>query len=218
MDPSLHLETNLRAYRNSLHGQWVEALLIGRIEEAAAIANTMQQPPAHVTRDLITLRSWLKERRRGKQRVGLLASSSATRLIADGIPPSPTSRDLKSVIHWFLCTTGDFRSSNALEVPLSEFVCQGLEIDYAGVCWGNDLIWHEHQWRPRKMYAPNWRNVNDPKSRQYRINTYRVLLTRSRAGMAIFVPVGNGEDSTRSPTEFEQIAQVLNQAGCAEIG
>lgn len=217
LDPSLHLETNLRAYRNPLHGRWVEALLIGRIEDAARIANEMQQPPAHITRDVATLRAWLSERKRGERRVGLLVSSGAKRLIADGIPPSPRSNELQQVVHWFLRPTGDFRSSNALEVPLSEFVCQGLEVDYAGVCWGNDLIWRGDQWIPRKIRAPRWSNVKEPKTRQHRINTYRVLLTRARAGMAILVPVGDAADSTRQPTEFDQVARILRQAGCTDI-
>ena len=68
-----------------------------------------------------------------------------------------------------------------LEVPLSEFVCQGLEIDYAGLCWGNDLIWSNGAWTPRKMRAPKWQNLKNTEARQYRINSYRVLLTRARA-------------------------------------
>lgn len=217
LDPGLHLKTNVRAYRSSLHGRWVEALLVGRIEDAAAIAGAMQHPPAYVARDLAALRAWLKKRRRGGHRVGLLASSSATRLVADGIPPSPRSNDLLQVGHWFLRPTGDYRSSNALEVPLSEFVSQGLEIDYAGICWGNDLVWCDQQWLPRKMRGPSWSSVKNPETRQYRINTYRVLLTRARAGMAILVPRGDAEDSTRSPIDFEQVARVLRQAGCTEI-
>ena len=218
LDPTLHLETNLRAYRSSLQGRWVEALLIGRVDDAAAIAASMQHPPAYVTRDLAALRAWLKKRRRGGHRVGLLASSNATRLIAEGIPPSPMSNQLQQVVHWFLRPTGDYRSSNALEVPLSEFVCQGLEIDYAGICWGNDLIWRNHEWLPRKMRAPRWSRIKNSENRQYRINTYRVLLTRARAGMAILVPPGNGEDATRAPADFDQVATVLRHVGCADIG
>lgn len=218
LDPSLHLETNLRAYRSSLHGRWVEALLIGQIKDAAAIAASMQHPPAYVTRNLASLRAWLKKRRRGGHRVGLLASSNATRLIAEGIPPSPMSNQLQQVVHWFLRPTNDYRSSNSLEVPLSEFVCQGLEIDYAGICWGNDLIWRDQQWLPRKMRAPSWTRVKNPENRQYRINTYRVLLTRARAGMAILVPPGDGEDATRVPADFDQVVCVLRQAGCVDIG
>jgi len=93
-----------------------------------------------VPRDYNQAMKWLEERRREEHRVGLLASSGAVRLVAEGIPPSPRSNELRDVIHWFLRPTGDYRSSNALETPLSEFVCQGLEIDYVGLCWGYDLI------------------------------------------------------------------------------
>lgn len=178
---NLHLRTNLRAFRNDLHGKWVEALLAGKINEARAIADKMESPPALITRDLTKLKSWLLERRRGEHRVGLLASSGAVRLVAEGIPPSPRSNELKDVIHWFLKPTGDYRSSNALEAPLSEFVCQGLEIDYVGLCWGNDLIWENDEWVPRKMRAPNWSVSRNPEERQYSLNARRVLLASSRA-------------------------------------
>jgi Schlafen group 3, DNA/RNA helicase domain len=215
--PDLHLNSNLRAYRNNLHGDWVAALLVGDIDQAREIASEMEHAPALVTRDLSELKAWLNARRRGDQRVGLLASSGATRLVAEGIPPSPRSDDLGTVVHWFLKPVGDFRSSNALETPLSEFVCQGLEIDYAGLCWGNDLTWENQDWVPRKMRAPKWQLIKKEDARQYRVNTYRVLLTRGRAGTVIYVPVGDETDSTRNPKEFDGIFDVLLASGCRRL-
>ncbi len=215
--PDLHLRTNLRAYRNAAHGQWVEALLSGDIVRAARIADTMTRPPAAVTRDLRALKVWLRHRRRGGQRVGLLASSGAVRLVAEGLPPSPRSNELDAVVHWFLKPTGDYRSSNALETPLSEFVCQGLEVDYVGLCWGNDLIWDAGGWIQRRMSAPNWQNSRTKESRQYRLNAYRVLLTRARAGLAIYIPRGDLDDPSRLPADFEEVYRTLLAAGCGEI-
>lgn len=209
----LHLRTNLRAYRNDAHGRWVEALLAGEIDAAASIAKKMEQAPAVVTRDLDTLRDWLRLRQRGDQRVGLLASSGAVRLIAEGIPASPKSNELAEVVHWFLRPPGDYRSSNALEVPLSEFVCQGLEVDYVGLCWGNDLIWGDDEWVPRQMRAPRWQISRKEESRQYRINAYRVLLTRARAGLVIYVPVGSDTDDTLTRFDFDRLFQTLQKAG-----
>lgn len=123
--PAFHLRTNLRAYRNAAHGEWVESLLTGDLARAAQVAADMPGPPAVITRDLSTLKEWLRPRCRGNQRVGLLASSGAVRLVGEGVPPSPRSNELDSVVHWFLRPTDDYRSSNALETPLSEFVCQG---------------------------------------------------------------------------------------------
>ncbi|MZR31464.1 DNA/RNA helicase domain-containing protein [Sneathiella litorea] len=207
----------MRAFRNELHGKWVEALLAGKIDEAKATADKMESPPALITRDLTTLKTWLRERRRGEHRVGLLASSGAVRLVAEGIAPSPRSNELQDVIHWFLRPTGDYRSSNALETPLSEFVCQGLEIDYVGLCWGNDLIWQNDEWVPRKMRAPNWSVSRNPEEKQYRLNAYRVLLTRSRAGLVVYMPKGDQSDSTRLPESFECTYEALVAAGCARF-
>ena len=218
----LHLSSNIRAYRNPNHGNWVEALLSGKLQFAGKIASSMEHPPAYVTRDFRALKDWLLKRRRGGHRVGLLASSGAVRLLADGVPPSPRSNQLSAVAHWFLKPDDDFRSSNALEIPLSEFVCQGLEIDYVGLLWGNDLVWsgngmHEY-WIPREMRAPKWRIRKTPHGAQNRVNAYRVLLTRARAGLGIFVPRGNTSDRTREPLDFELIFKVLCQAGCKPIG
>jgi len=216
-NPGLHLQSNLRAYRNDKHGLWVEALIDGDIGRASRISSEMTSPPALITRDLGTAKRWLRQRRRGDRRVGLLASSQAVRLIADGVPPSPRSNDLNEVAHWFLKPAGDFRSSNALERPLSEFVCQGLELDYACLCWGNDLIWEGTNWLPRKMSAPKWRKCRQSEDIMYRLNAYRVLLTRSRSGMIIFVPYGDEKDLTRFPADFDKISNALLEAGCLPL-
>jgi len=217
IEPSLHLTSNLRAYRNNLQGLWVGALLNDNITDAAAIAGNMEQPPAFVTRDQDVMKAWLRSRQRGEQRVGLLASSGATRLIAEGIPPSPRSNELDQVVHWFLRPEGDFRSSNALEVPLSEFVCQGLEIDYAGLCWGNDLTWSGQDWTSRKMRAPKWQKLKKKEAKQYRVNAYRVLLTRARAGTVIYVPLGELKDPSREPSDFDSVYEILLEAGCKSL-
>lgn len=215
--PALHLETNLRAYRNEAFGKWVDRLLVGDLDAAATIAQSMPQPPAFLTRSLACAKEWLAARRRGSHRVGLLASSGAVRLIGEGLPFSPRSNELDSVVHWFLRPAGDYRSSNALEIPLSEFVCQGLEIDYAGLCWGNDLIWRDGSWVARRMRAPNWQIIRGGEAYQYRVNAYRVLLTRARAWLVIYIPEGDNEDVTRQGEDFEEIAEALLRAGCREL-
>ncbi|WP_431300639.1 DNA/RNA helicase domain-containing protein [Tabrizicola sp. BL-A-41-H6] len=217
VESDLHLRTNLRAHRNSLHGEWVASLLASDAASAAAIAHRMDAPPAYITRSLPRMKSWLEARRRGGHRVGLLASSGATRLIAEGIPPSPRSNELEQVVHWFLRPAGDFRSSNALEVPLSEFVCQGLEVDYAGLAWGNDLIWGDKGWMPRKMRAPRWQFLQNIDAQQFRLNAYRVLLTRARAGTAIYVPDGDIDDPSRMPDDFEGVYRTLRESGRVDL-
>ena len=52
------------------------------------------------------------------------------------------------------------------------------------VAWGNDLLWDGKNWVMRKMRSrfPQ----HDP--HQLRVNSYRVLLTRSRDGLLIYIP------------------------------
>lgn len=110
----------------------------------------------------------------------------------------------------------DYRSAGALETPLSEFGCQGLEVDYVGLCWGGDLLWNDG-WVARNMAAPKWRQVASADRRQFRLNGYRVLLTRARAGLVIYVPPGDSEDDTRNPEEFDAVFNALIQAGCGSL-
>jgi hypothetical protein len=216
-EPKFHLSGGIRSYRTPSHSHWVASLLKGNISEAKEIALSMGSPPAYVTRSLVQLKCWLKARCRGNQRVGLLGSSGAVRLIADGLPSSPRSNELDQVAHWFLRPTGDYRSSNALEIPLSEFVSQGLEIDYVGLCWGGDLIWKDDKWQARAMRAPKWQVMRKEAAILYRLNSYRVLLTRARAGVAIYVPEGDQGDFTRSPQELNEIYLLLKSVGCTSI-
>jgi len=217
VDPALHLASGLRAYRNERFGEWVDALLAGNIGGAASLATAMSGPPAVLSRSLANMKDWLRQRRRGGRRPGLVVSSGAGRLVAEGLPPAPMSNELKDIENWFLRSWPDFRGSDSLEVPLSEFGCQGLELDYVGLCWGGDLIWSSNSssWIPRRMRAPKWQAIRRPENARYRLNTYRVLLTRAREGTCIYVPRGDAGDPTRAPMEFNSVAATLQAAGCA---
>lgn len=215
--PQFHLSNSMRTYRNPLHGQWVGALLTGDLVKAKKLARQMVEPPARLTRDLSNAKDWLRHRRIEGRSVGILASSGAVRLIGEGLPPAPHSNELNTIGHWFLRPTSDFRSSNALELPMSEFGCQGLELDYAALVWGGDLIWFEGKWVSRTMLSPKWKVVRQTEKQRFRLNGYRVLLTRARAGLIICIPPGSADDPTRSPTEADRIATLLLEAGCTTL-
>jgi hypothetical protein len=191
--------------------------LNGDAYAAKRLVAQMPEPPAWITRDLDAARTWLRQRRRGGRSVGLVASSGAVRLVGEGLPPAPRSNELDAIGRWFLNPFDDFRSAGSLETPMSEYGCQGLELDYVGLCWGGDLIWRHDTWLPRKMMGRNWRLLHDPEKRRFRTNAYRVLLTRSRAGTVIFIPRGSEEDPTRSPTELNETANALHSFGCASL-
>ncbi len=216
-ESKLHLANSMRAYRNPMQGRWVAALLAGDIPGARDAAAAMTSPPAMITRNLEAAKTWLRARRIGGRSVGLLASAGSVRLVAEGLPPTPQSNELGPIGHWFLKPYTDYRSSSALEVPLSEYGAQGLELDFAGVCWGGDLIWRDGSWLPRIMRAPKWTIARDPEKVRFRLNGYRVLLTRARAGLVIYVPAGSNDDETRLPAEMDAVAETLMNAGCEPL-
>jgi hypothetical protein len=219
-EPAFHLAVSKRSYETEVTAQWVNAVLEGRAEEARALA--APGLPIHLTRDLQALRTWLRAKARGKRRAGLIASSGASRLRADGIE-TPTFQFLKGIdfVKWFLEPAGDHRSSNQLEVALSEFEMQGLEIDVAGLLWGGDLIFPEGRVVARSLRGRKWcvvtgvgdpqASADDPRTRIQ--NKYRVLLTRFRKGMVVFVPHGSPDDPTRDPEDFDSVYQYLLRCG-----
>ena len=65
---------------------------------------------------------------------------------------------------------------------------QGFELDGACVTWDADLRMANGCWSHRKFHGSQWKKVHDQDHRRYLVNAHRVLLTRARQGMAIFVP------------------------------
>jgi DUF2075 family protein len=59
----------------------------------------------------------------------------------------------------------------------------------------------------------SWQRVNKPERRRYLKNAYRVLLTRARQGMAIFVPPGSSGDATRQPRFYDDTYTYLRDLG-----
>jgi hypothetical protein len=62
-----------------------------------------------------------------------------------------------------------------------------------------------------------WQRVNDEAKKRYVANSYRVLLTRARQGMVIYVPRGDDHDHTRSPAWYNAIAAFLMDCGIEEL-
>ena len=48
----------------------------------------------------------------------------------------------------------------------------------------------DNDWMIRKFSGTKWQQVANEDKRKYVLNSYRVLLTRARQGMVIFVPLG----------------------------
>lgn len=207
-----HLSHSIRYYRNKGVEQWAHEVLDGSASNASRIAERLASEghAIWITRQLGSARSWARKMRVGEERIGLIASGQARRLAAEGLfvglkPP---------IAHWMLAPSGDVRSSNMLEVVQNQYQVQGLELDYTIVCWDADLRREADSWRSFKISGAGWQR---DKALDVSKNSYRVLLTRARKGMVVFVPLGDptGEDPTRSPEFYNDIARFLERCGAA---
>jgi len=212
-DGRLHLEVSLRSYKAEAVSEFVSQLLSIHVAGARAALSSCSDFPLVLTRDLAKARAWLKRRQRGSRRIGLVASSGGRRLIAHGLDVR-TSLDVEN---WFLNPASDVRSSYYLEMPATEFGIQGLELDWTGVCWDLDLVPERGGWSVKAFKGTKWQSVRDPIRRRYVLNKYRVLLTRAREGMIIWVPPGDPSDWTRPPQKYNCIAEYLKSCGLKEL-
>jgi len=223
-----HLTSCTRSIRSTQISTWVDAVLRGDSPSAKSSFSRDSSPPI-LSRDLSQVRQWLREKRRGLTRAGLVASSGSARLRPDGLETSFDFHQRFEWERWFLdrdtCEEADcdhkycndVRSSSKLEVAATQFEIQGLELDWIGVCWGEDLLWNGTEWRNFNFNGKTWKLGTDPQKYKYRVNGYRVLLTRARQGMIIYVPKPKKSDSSRLHQQLDATCDFLLQCGAEEL-
>jgi len=206
----LHLAVSMRSFRAENLSLFVKNLLDLNLEEAKKTLLLISESyPIVLTRNLSNAKKWLKKKARGSERYGIIVSSQAQRL-------KPFAIDVKSPINpvnWFLNGKEDVRSSFYLEDVATEFQVQGLELDWACVTWDGDLRYSEDNWRTFSFVGTKWQNIHNEERKKYLINAYRVLLTRARQGMVIFVPEGNPEDHTRKHEYYDSTFNYFKNIG-----
>jgi hypothetical protein len=216
--PDLHLSIVRRADNASMLGDWVTSLLDGQIDAAAKIREEFANFPIFMTRDLEIAKTWLRDPLRPHyETFGLLASSRSARLSSYGIDAQSAAGMTHDWTQWFLDKPPNLNSSEVLEVAASEFKCQGLELDRTCVCWSWDMIFSDGKWITRRIDKRRGKWNQNESRRDYAINAYRVLLTRARAGMIIWVPEGDTTENSRDPLEMDKVAEVLVAAGCQQL-
>lgn len=216
-EPHLHLPVGVRSFRAQAAAEWVNAVVQGDADEAARVARQVSNCPIKLTRSLEKARRWLQRQTRGFRRCGLLASSGALRLRAHGIELSSAFRGGFPFEEGGLAAPEDVRSSNRLEVALTEFECQGLELDWVGVRWGGGFVWGRNSWEFRQFKGTSWQSVQKAATREFIRNKYRVLLPRAGAGMVIWTPEGSTENETRPPEWFNLTADFLVGCGASTL-
>jgi hypothetical protein len=204
----------MRSFRSERVSSFVKALLDGEVDDARGVfAEVSSRYPIVVTRSLNDARRWIRSHRRGSERAGLVASSSAQRL-------KPHAIDVRvniDPVHWFLADAKDTRSSTYLEDAATEFQVQGLEVDWTCVTWDADLRRSDDGWTFHRFRGDAWTKVAKPERQRYLLNAYRVLLTRARQGMVLFVPPGSRRDKTRSAAHYDGTFAYLRSIGIPQL-
>jgi len=213
-DEAMHLGVSLRSFRAESLSEFVGHMVENRPHQArAAFEKISDRYPIKISRDLEATRQWLRESARGSERYRLVASSGANRLRPEGI-------FMKSAVDapvWFLNDRADVRSSFYLEEVASEFDVQGLELDWTGVCWRADYRFEDGEWKHYSFRGTKWERANAVEKRLFLKNAYRVILTRARQGMVIFVPRGSSTDPTRPASFYDPTYEYLRLCGLTEL-
>lgn len=184
---ALDLNESLRSHAADELHLWVEHLLEGRLDEAGRLSERLTNAgfSLWMTSDLGLARRFVVDRYapEATKTYGLLASSKSKNLAKYGLDTtfgSPLVLRPGQVGRWF---HGAPPRCRELASVATEFQCQGLELDGGLLLWGNDLVWKDERWMiPRYSRA----QARDPQ--RLRKNSYRVLLTRFRDGIVVYVP------------------------------
>ena len=204
----LHLAVSVRSFRSEKLSSLIHELLDQNAAAAKEIYNLLETDyPIYITRNYKLAKKWIKNKARGSERFGIIASSNARRLKAIGI----NVKNEINVSNWFLDGKNDVRSSYFMEDVATEFEIQGLELDWTIVCWGADLYYKNNKWNYQSFKGTKWQNINQEIKRKYLLNTYRVLLTRARQGFIIYIPEGDLEDETRKNEFYDETYKYLTE-------
>ena len=215
IDKNLHLSVSVRSFRSEKLSDFIHSILdVDTTKSKSLYSEFLKNDyPIFLTRNFEKAKEWLKEKSIGSERTGVVASSGAYRLRPFGI-------NVKNQIDapiWFLNNKDDIRSSYFNEEVATEFDIQGLELDWTCVCWDGDFYFQNNQWMFRKFKGTKWQNINKVIIKNYLLNAYRVLLTRARQGMIIFIPEGTVDDKTRLPEYYDETYSYLKEIGIQEV-
>lgn len=209
LDARLDLTISLRTHRAEAAHDWVAAVLEGDLTRAAAVAAELG-PLAYdlyVTDNLLRAKQYLVSRyaSEDQKRFGLVASSKARNLREIGIDNEFQAMQRLKVGRWFNAASSDPLSCCQLSQTTTEFQCQGLELDMPLLCWGDDLGWRDGMWVSLR------RTLAAHDSHQLRLNSYRVLMTRGRDGLVIYVPPNLPDEQN------ESVMTALKEAGMRSL-
>lgn len=199
-----NLTHSLRTHQALNLQTWVAFILDNKIQEAATISKKLFQDgyPIYITRNITLAKNYVRKKYEDEptKTFGILASSKSKILPKYNVKNDFHSTRAINAAQYFVDNTHEAYCRN-LSHCVTEFSCQGLELDMPIVAWDTDWVYN-NGWQDQ---TPNNRARDSFKLRK---NSYRVLLTRGRDGLIIYIPNHYSLDTTHS---------VLIEAGCQSL-
>jgi len=209
-ESSLHLGTSMRSFKAEKLSHMIHHVIANNSTEANRYYQQFKNKfPIKITRNLQQAKQWIRNQARGNETKGLIASSGAIRLKPEGV----FVKNRLSASYYFLNNSEDIRSCHFLEDVATEFDIQGLELDWCLVNWDADFRYIDNKFEHWEFKGTKWNRRNKEEKKQYLENAYRVLLTRARQGMVIYIPVGDNDDETRKPDYYDETYNYLMSCG-----
>lgn len=218
---SLHLSVSMRSLRSDMLNAFVKSFLDRDFKTASDCYFKLgRKYPIVMTRDLDRAKHWVIDSSGDCDRYGMIASSNTERIISGGKEDFDAPK-------WFLDDRSKITSSYQFRYVASEFNIQGLELDYSIVQWGADLRYNKGQWDYYSRTRNKWtslgpvnivngvENLSFPQL--YLKNTYRVLLTRARKGMVLYIPKGSRSSNDDHSDYYDGIYEYCKRIGIEEI-
>lgn len=201
----LHIDTSIRA--NFIDtSKFIEAVLDTDIDKAKDEVSKMIDLgyEIKVCRDFEKIKARIKDMKQGNSdnSYGLIASSNSSRKVLNdkisGFKKILSQMDNDHIGKWYV---GDCVN---LESAVSEFACQGLELNYPVVVLSGEYKLNNNKWyiNDRIIEEAKKGNRDYKKVLEYSDkdsifrNIYRVLMSRGRNGLILFVPDYRSLDDT----------------------
>lgn len=203
----LYLSTSIR--HNFINvSPLVESILDGDLEGAKSAYKEINKQGYFI--DMVRQFDYLPELakrlkdRRPSAHIGLFVSSKVTENQLKRVTNGTIDNSYilpKEAYNWYM------KDSHKITSVATEFLCQGLESEWPIVCFGGDYYLKDGSWE----IDPEVKRKNEKKFDDFGVivaNIYRILLTRSREGMILYIP---------EIDELEELYLFFKEIGVNEI-
>lgn len=187
---TLHLDTSIRNYFIDT-SPWIEAVIKRKggnlnAQRAALTRIENQNFRVRITRDFEEIKSVMPriKKTQPNSRYGMIVSS----YVETDLLKRYSNRWIESsyikeneAASWFM------GKCEELHLAASEFLCQGLELEMPIVMFGGDYYLDQNEWKTDgRIHAKYSKQYDD--YGQVLENVYRVLLSRGRKGLILYIP------------------------------